>query len=108
MFEPTQDEYGRPVWTPNDPVVRTADGKPIVHGMRVFTNNLDRGVVDLTGDLTGRGANYEWHGVEKRWVLWFEVVCSEDYKGNAYAEGRAGWVLQSDDRVATRYDGKEA
>jgi hypothetical protein len=108
MFEPTRDEYGRPIWTPNDPVVLTADRKPIVHGMRVFTNNLDRGVIDLTGELQGnrhRPANYEWHGVEKRWVLWFEVVCDENYKGEPTP---GACVLQSDDRVATRYNGKEA
>lgn len=104
MFEPTKDEYGRPIWTPADPVVLTADGKPIVHGMRVFTNNLDRGVIDLTGELTGRGANYEWHGVEERWVLWFDVLCHENYKGEATNDR----VLQSHDRVATRFQGKDA
>jgi hypothetical protein len=106
-WEPTEDEYGRAIWTPNDPPVYTADRKPIVHGLRVFTNNLDRGVIDLTGEL-GRGykrpANYEWHGGENRWVLWFDVVCEVDYKGNPSNER----VMQSDDRVATRFDGKNA
>lgn len=104
MFEPTKDEYGRPIWTPADPVVRTANGVPIVQGLRVFTNNLDRGVIDLTGELTGREARYEWHGGERRWVLWFDVLCHENYKGEAVTSR----VLQSDDRVATRYNGKEA
>jgi len=105
MFEPTRDEYGRPVWTTDDPVVRTADGVALAQGLRVFTNNLDRGVVDLTGELTGRAATYEWHGVENRWVLWFDVVCTESYKGEAMNGSR---VLQSHDRVATRFNGKVA
>lgn len=110
MFEPTRDRYGRAIWTADDPVARTADRKPIVHGMRVFTNNLDRGVVDLTGELTGRGAWYEFYparpewDIPARWVLWFDVVLDTSYKG----EPKSGYEMQSDDRVATRFEGKEA
>lgn len=101
-WEPTVGEYGRRIWTPADPVVKTADGVPITHGMRVFTNNLDRGVIDLLDEV--RPATYEWHGPENRWVLWFEVRCFENYKGEASTSS----VLQSHDRVARRFNGKEA
>jgi hypothetical protein len=108
-WEPSKDEYGRPIWTPNDPPVYTADRKVITHGMRVFTNNLDRGVIDLTGTLGDpnfrrRAANYEWHGPEQRWVLWFDVVCDTNYKGEPSTER----VMQSDDRVAARFQGRSA
>ena len=103
MFEPTESKYGRRVWTPADPVVFTADRKPLTHGMRVFTNNLDRGTVDLGVD-GGREATYEWHAGERRWVLWFDVVCEVNYKGEPSSER----VMQSDDRVATRFEGRDA
>ena len=103
MFEPTTNNYGRRVWTPSDPVVRTADGAPIRHGMRVFTNNLDRGTVDLGVD-GGREATYEWHPGERRWVLWFDVLLDTSYAG----EPKTGREMQSDDRVAVRFDGRAA
>lgn len=103
MFEPTRDQYGRPIWTPNDPPVRTANGVVIQHGMPVFTNNLDLGTVDLGVD-GGREATYEWHGVEKRWVLWFDVVTVRNYKG----EPTNDRIMQSHDRVATSFDGRSA
>jgi hypothetical protein len=78
--------------------VLTANGVPIVDGLRVFTNNLDRGVVDLSR------ANYEWNGVENRYVLWFDVLVDTTYKG----EPTSSRDLQSDDRVATRFEGKDA
>ena len=78
--------------------VHTADGVDIRQGLRVFTNNLDRGTIDLSR------ANYEWHPVEARYVLWFDVVLDTSYKG----EPKTGRELQSDDRVATRFDGKIA
>lgn len=98
MFTPTKDQYGRAIWTSSDPTVLTADRKPITEGMRVFTNNLDRGTVDLSR------ATYEWHGPENRWVLWFDVIAEFDYKGNPSTER----VMQSHDRVATRFNGKPA
>ena len=98
MFEPTKDQYGRAIWTPADPTVRTANGAPITEGLRVFTNNLDRGTVDMSR------ATYEWHGPEGRWVLWFDVTLDTSYKG----EPTTGSTSQSDDRVATRFEGKTA
>ena len=97
-FEPTVGEYGRRVHADGDPVF-TTDGKKIVQGLRVFTNNLDRGTVDLSR------ASYDWHGPEDRWQLWFDVVLDHDYKGNA-VDGRR--ELQSDCRVTTRFDGRDA
>ena len=78
--------------------MKTADRQPIRDGLRVFTNNLDRGVVDLS-DL-----DFEYHSGEKRWVPWFDVLVDTDYKGQPYTER----VSQSDDRVATRFEGRNA
>lgn len=78
--------------------VLTADRVEIVDGLRVFTNNLDRGVIDLSR------ADYEWHAGENRYVLWFDVVVDTSYKGEPLQDR----VMQSDDRVATRFDGKSA
>lgn len=86
-----------PTYAPGDKVF-TADRQLIVEGLRVFTNNLDRGVIDLSR------ADYEWHGPEGRWVLWFDVVLDTDYKG----QPTTGREMQSDDRVATRFEGKAA
>lgn len=97
-FDPRMDEYGRRVYTVGDPVY-TTDGTQIVDGLRVFTNNLDRGTVDLSR------ASYDWHEPESRWQLWFDVVLDHDYKGNA-VEGRR--EMQSDCRVATRFEGRSA
>ena len=97
-FEPRIGEYGRRVYTEGDQVF-TTDGVQIVQGLRVFTNNLDRGTINLE-----RGS-YEWHGPEDRWQLWFEVVLDHDYKGNAVT-GQS--ELQSDCRVTTRFDGRDA
>ena len=93
---PPNGQYTKP-FSDTD-VVRTADGVRITQGLRVFTNNLDRGTVDLSR------ANYEWHGGEDRYVLWFDVVLDTSYKG----EPKSGREMQSDDRVATRFDGKNA
>ncbi|AVP41937.1 hypothetical protein SEA_JSQUARED_97 [Mycobacterium phage Jsquared] len=79
-------------------IVRTADGQNIKQGMRVFTNNLDRGVVDLSR------AEFEWHAVENRYVLWFDVLVDTTYDGKT-VERRD---MQSDDRVATRFNGRDA
>lgn len=93
---PPNGEYTKPFNSTD--AVHTADGVQIRQGLRVFTNNLDRGTVDL-----GR-ANYEWHPVEGRYVLWFDVLLDTSYKGVP----TTGRELQSDDRVATRFDGKKA
>lgn len=77
---------------------RTANGVEIVDGLRVFTNNLDRGTVDLSR------ANWEWHGPEGVYHFWFDVKCDTNYKG----EPSSDRVMQSDDRVATRFNGKAA
>lgn len=95
---PPNGEYQKPY----DPTVRkayTADGVEITHGLRVFTNNLDRGTVDLSGH-----ANWEWYPSEKRYHLWFYVNVDTKYDGTQ-AKSR---YSQSDDRVATRFEGKRA
>ena len=97
-FEPRVGEYGRRVFTDGDPVF-TTDGVQIVQGLRVFTNNLDTGTVDLSR------ASYDWHGPEDRWQLWFDVIVDHDYRGNPVEGHRE---LQSDCRVATRFQGREA
>ena len=76
----------------------TVDGIEIVDGLRVFTNNLDLGTVDLTR------ATWEWHGSEGKHHLWFHVKCDTSYKGEPMDSG----YQQSDDRVITRYDGQQA
>jgi hypothetical protein len=79
--------------------VTSVDGAVLVHGeTRVFTTNLDRGVVDLSR------LDYEWHAGENRWVPWFDVNCDIDYKGNTINR----CYSQSDDRVATRFEGRSA
>ena len=99
-FEPRIGEYGRRVFTDGDPVF-TVDGKQIVQGLRVFTNNLDRGWIDLSS------ATYDWHEPEQRWQLWFNVHLDHDYKGNPIA-GLDKLEMQSDCRVVTRFEGKNA
>ena len=95
MATPPNNEYRKDY---NGEPVKTADGVVIADGLRVFTNNLDRGVVDLSR------AEYEWHGGERRYVLWFDVLLDTSYKG----EPKSGREMQSDDRVATRFEGKTA
>lgn len=95
MATPPNGEYRKDY---NGEPVKTADGVVITDGLRVFTNNLDRGVISLAR------AEFEWHGGENRYVLWFDVVLDTSYKG----EPKAGRELQSDDRVATRFEGKKA
>ena len=79
-------------------VARTANDVDIVDGLRVFTNNLDRGTVDLSN------ATWEWHGPEQVYHLWFDVDLEFDYKG----QQATGKLMQSDDRVTTRFDGRAA
>jgi hypothetical protein len=88
-YDPTAHDFAAP---------RTADGHPIVEGMRVFTNNLDRGTVDLSR------AEWHWYATENRYHLWFDVKCDTSYKG----EPMTGGYQQSDDRVARRFNGKDA
>ena len=95
MAAPPDGKYNKSY---NGEVVKTADKVPLTNGLRVFTNNLDRGVVDLSR------AKFEWHGGENRYVLWFDVVLDTSYKGGP----KSGRELQSDDRVATRFEGKKA
>lgn len=89
MTNPPDGLYHKPY---DEKPVKTADGVLIQNGLRVFTNNLDVGTINLVG------AQYEWHAGERRYVLWFDVNCDTDYKGNACDKRE----LQSDDRVATR------
>jgi len=78
---------------------RTADGVEIVEGLRVYTNDLERGVIRLDR------AEWEWYGSEGKYHLWFEVEVDHNYKGEPVNGER---VLQSDDRVATRFEGVPA
>lgn len=78
--------------------VETADCVVLADGLRVFTNNLDRGVVDL------RRAEYEWNSAENRYALWFDVRVDTTYDGKSVDRE----VQQSDDRVATRFEGRAA
>jgi len=80
--------------------VLTVDGKPLVDGLRVFTNNLDTGTVDLSR------AEFEWHAGEGRYHLWFDVLVDTNYKGEKL--DRPNRVMQSDDRVVTLFEGREA
>lgn len=95
MNKPPDNEYRKPY---AGETVYTADRKPIVDGLRVFTNNLDHGVIDLSG------AEFEWNGSENRYVLWFEVVVDTTFRGDPTAQR----VMQSDDRVATIFEGEQA
>lgn len=72
----------------------TADRYPITNGMRVWTNDLRPGVVNL------ERASLEHNWNDHTNALWFHVV--ED--GDPHGRG----VLQSHDRVAKRFNGKEA
>jgi hypothetical protein len=73
-------------------VEKTADGVDIVEGLRVWDNNLNRGVVHLPADYL-RGD-----------TEWFEVLVDMDSKGNP----KSGWDLMDKTRVATRFDGVDA
>jgi hypothetical protein len=95
MANPPDNAYRKPY---TGETVKTADGVVIAEGLRVFTNNLDRGVIDL-----GR-AEYEWHAGEARYVLWFDVRVDTTYKGEAVDRRD----MQADDRVATRFEGRAA
>lgn len=65
--------------------MRTADGVPIVDGMRVWDYNLDRGVVDLSEGRRRIGYGLPFTG-------WFDVRLDG---------GGRSWVDAS--RVATRH-----
>lgn len=95
MSNPPNNEYRKPY---AGETVKSADGVALTDGLRVFTNNLDRGVVDLSR------AEYEWHGGEDRYVLWFHVRVDTTYDGKTVERSD----LQSDDRVATRFNGRAA
>lgn len=95
MTNPPNNEYRKPFAGEQ---VKTADGVVLADGLRVFTNNLDRGAVDLSD------AHYEWHAGESRYVLWFDVRVDTTYDGKTVDRR----VSQSDDRVATRFEGRAA
>lgn len=82
----------------NGEIVKTANRVPIVEGLRVYTNNLDKGVITL------KDAEFEWNSVEGRYVLWFKVILDTKYNGDSIE----GWELQSDDRVTTVFEGVRA
>lgn len=69
---------------------RTADGKEIVQGLRVFTNNLDRGTIDLSRASWSNGRG-------DRKSLWFDVLHDD-----------GGRTSQNAERVATRFQGENA
>lgn len=95
MSNPPNGEYRKPY---NGEAVKTADRVVITEGLRVFTNELSTGVIMLGN------AEFEWHGGENRYVLWFDVKVDTNYRGEPVDQV----LLQSDDRVATRFDGKAA
>lgn len=71
---------------------RTADGVLITEGLRVWTNDLERGHISLAE------AGYETNQNTGDKTLWFHVIRRLGDRG----------VLQSSDRVATRFQGKPA
>lgn len=97
MTNPPNNQYSKP-FVPGVDHARTADRQPIIQGMRVFTNNLDRGTVDLSR------AKWEWHGPEGVYHLWFDVKVDITYRGKATEQS----VQQSDDRVVTKFQGESA
>lgn len=79
----------------------TADGVPITPGLRVWTNNLDRGVVVLPAEGRYR-PDLEIHpdaAPEHRRVWWFYVQIDGEPGIN---------VMQDGSRVATRFEGRPA
>lgn len=68
----------------------TADGVEITHGLRVITNNLDHGTVDLERSVYTEG--------------WFDVVLDTEYNGLP----TTGRTMQNGERVTTRFQGKNA
>jgi hypothetical protein len=68
----------------------TTDGVLITEGLRVFTNNLDRGVVKLDPSPYSDG--------------WFDVILDTDYKG----QPTTGRTMQNGERVTTRWKGQPA
>lgn len=86
MGNPPNDEYRKDYAGER---VLTADRVVITEGLRVWTNDLEAGTISLAD------AEYEWHGPESRYVLWFRVMVD----GDSNQRG----VLQSDDRVTTRH-----
>ena len=95
MGNPPDNQYRKPF---NGERVKTADGVVITEGLRVFTNELSTGVIALDE------AEFEWHGGENRYVLWFHVKVDTNYRGEPVDQV----LMQSDDRVATRFNGKAA
>lgn len=102
---------------------KTGDGVLITEGLRVFTNNLDRGVVvadrdedhcqeperpaaqmfvrDLRGWFTdhNKGNDLVCHANH-----WFTVELDTNYKG----EPMKGQAMMDGERMATTFDGKKA
>lgn len=80
------------------PHPHTADGVKLENGLAVFTNNLDRGTVNLDG------AHWEWYPSEGIYHLWFDVNVDTTYDGKAVSRV----VSQSEDRVATVHPPRRA
>lgn len=95
MGNPPDGKYHKPY---NGETVKTADGVVITESLRVFTNEMSLGAITLDR------ARFEWHAVENRYVLWFHVHVDTNYRGESVNQV----FLQSDDRVATRFEGKSA
>ena len=81
------------------------DGIPMTHrlasgeipkvGMRVFTNNLDRGVISIVATDEGCGPYCN---------AWHVVTLDTDYKGNP----KGGTEIMNCSRLATRFEGEKA
>lgn len=72
--------------------MRTADGVEITHGLRVWTNDLEAGFVDLESGWGGRPAYSETNHNTGHVEWWFDVKLD-----------KGGHKLMSESRVATRH-----
>lgn len=74
---------------------RIVSGEVPVVGLRVFTNNLDRGVITKVEDRGDCG----WYC-----DAWHEVTLDADYKGNPIT----GRTIMNCERLATHFEGERA
>jgi hypothetical protein len=78
---------------------RVVSGEPTVVGLRVFTNNLDRGVIVKVSERMDEECGWycpAWHTVE----------LDTDYKGNPIEPKRR--TSMNCDRLTTTFEGRKA